>query len=164
MSIYTKRGDAGKTSLASGERVAKHDARVEAYGAIDELQAVIGFARSLCKNERVSAALFDIENKLVPIMGELSMAAAAQIPAVAPEDVSRLETLIDEYAKSLPPMESFEIPGATECDSAMHLARAVCRRAERRICALSENEAVSADLLAWINRLSDLLFTFARRV
>ncbi|MDR2610436.1 MAG: cob(I)yrinic acid a,c-diamide adenosyltransferase [Clostridiales Family XIII bacterium] len=162
MSIYTKKGDTGQTSLASGERVAKHDARVEAYGAIDELQAVIGFARSLCKNEMISATLFEIESKLIPIMGELSMNAAASV--ITQEDVAHLETLIDEYSKSLPQMKSFEIPGATECSSVMHLARTVCRRAERRLCALSENEPVPGDLLAWINRLSDLLFTFARSV
>jgi cob(I)alamin adenosyltransferase len=162
MNIYTKKGDTGETSLASGKRVAKHDARVEAYGALDELQATIGFARSLCKNEKVGALLFEIENKLIPIMGELSVAGPVSVSCVTDADIERLEAEIDEYSDELPPLESFEIPGATQCGSAIHMARTVCRRAERRICALAEQEPVADNLIAWINRLSDLLFTLAR--
>jgi cob(I)alamin adenosyltransferase len=162
MSIYTKKGDAGETSLASGKRVVKHDARVEAYGVMDELQATIGLARSFCGREEISHELFEIENKLIPIMGEISMGAPIRVSAVTADDVAHLEMLIDTYAGKLPPLTSFEIPGRTQCDSAMHLARTVCRRVERRLCALAENEPVSSDLLAWINRLSDVLFTFAR--
>jgi cob(I)alamin adenosyltransferase len=164
MSIYTRKGDKGETSLASGGRVPKHDARVEAYGTIDELQAAIGFARSHCKNEKVNALLFDIENKLIPIMGELSMSGLTSISSVTAADTDYLEQKIDEYENDLPPMTAFEIPGATQCSSAMHLARTVCRRAERRLCVLADQESVSEDLLAWVNRLSDLLFTLARSV
>ncbi|MDR1069001.1 MAG: cob(I)yrinic acid a,c-diamide adenosyltransferase [Clostridiales Family XIII bacterium] len=162
MGIYTKKGDTGTTSLASGRRVVKHDARVETYGTVDELQAAIGLARSFCGREEMNRELFEIENKLIPIMGELSMGAAVTVSAVTAADVARLEALIDTYDGKLPPLTNFEIPGRTQCDSAMHLARTVCRRVERRLCALAEAEPVSSDLLAWINRLSDLLFTFAR--
>jgi cob(I)alamin adenosyltransferase len=163
--IYTKTGDSGETSLFDGTRVSKADARVDAYGEVDELNAWIGFARASALPEDVDAALGHVQRDLFALGARLAdpanrIAARITRAAVTDEDVSRLEALIDDLEKELPPLTRFILPGGTVTGATLHVARTVCRRAERRMVAL--DPPIDGVLIRYVNRLSDLLFIVAR--
>jgi cob(I)alamin adenosyltransferase len=166
MKIYTRTGDAGETALFDGSRVSKADARVDAYGHIDELNAVLGQARAAGVDAALDAWLEHLQRDLFAL-GALLADPASRIAArvtkatLGPADTARLEHWIDEAEAELPPLRRFVLPGGGTAAAALHLARTVCRRAERHIVALGPG-AVDADLLAYVNRLSDLLFVLAR--
>ena len=158
------------TSLGSGDRVAKHDPRVAAYGTVDEANAAIGIAR-LHVDAELDAVLGRIQNDLFDLGADLCIPQAktveSQKPAHAPlrivaEQVDWLEAAIDELNADLEPLRSFVLPGGTPAAAALHQARAICRRAERAIVALGEHEALNAAPRQYVNRLSDLLFVLAR--
>jgi len=150
--IYTRLGDTGETSLVSGERVSKTDDRVEAYGTVDELSSVLGVIISYDKD--FTNVLENIQNKLQLISTEL----AGGDPMVSNEDVTELEMQIDEYSKDLPEIKSFVRLGGYKVAALLQLSRAICRRAERRVLIVKPRKEV----IAYLNRLSDLLFTLAR--
>ena len=167
--IYTRTGDAGATRLATGETVSKSDPRVEAYAAVDETNACVGMARvHTGGHEAFDAILARVQNELFDLGADLSTPAR---PDEAPgamlrildSQVERLEREIDEMNDQLPPLASFILPGGTPAAAALHLARTVCRRAEREAVRLVESgAAVSPPAMRYINRLSDLLFVAAR--
>jgi cob(I)alamin adenosyltransferase len=165
--IYTRSGDAGRTRLATGETVSKADLRVEAYGAVDETNACIGLAR-LHAEPGLDATLGRIQNELFDLGADLATPAKpdeaeGQALRVSEAQVTRLEQEIDAMNGALPPLTSFILPAGTPAAAMLHLARTVCRRAERCAVRLSEaGEPVSAPALKYLNRLSDLLFVAAR--
>jgi cob(I)alamin adenosyltransferase len=165
--IYTRRGDQGETDLFGGERVSKDDRRVAAYGEIDELNAAIGAAAAASAQDdlrlrvqRIQSTLFDIGAHLAT--PDPDHRSKAGVPCAHPEDVEELEGEIDRLEGELEPLRSFVLPGGTPAAAAFHLARTVCRRAERSLVALDRAESVDEVVLRYVNRLSDLLFTFAR--
>ena len=170
--IYTRGGDGGETSLGDGRRVSKADARIAAYGAVDELGAVIGVARSLGRAGERDAWLARIQNDLFDVGADLAVPLEERADRastrertrlrVDPAQVAWLEARCDEVNPTLPPLRSFVLAGGTALGAHLHLARTVCRRAERAIVALTEREQVSETSLAYVNRLSDLLFILAR--
>ena len=159
-SVYTKTGDAGTTGLYTGERVQKSSLRVEAYGTIDELQAFLGLARAYAENPRVSAELYDIERNLWTLMADIASLNAA--PVITEQYVKHLEKVIDRFDAKLEPLSSFVIPGEKQSSAYLHIARTICRRAERIIISLSKIEEVNPMLIKYINRLSDALYAIAR--
>ncbi len=167
MKIYTRTGDAGETSLFDGTRVRKNDARVDAYGEVDELQAWLGFARSSLDDPELDEELGRIQRDLFALGAQLAdpadkIADRVTKAAIGDADVARLETLIDRFEAELPPLRRFILAGGSPAGAALHLARAVCRRAERRMVSLQP--AIESPLLRYVNRLSDLLFVAARLV
>jgi cob(I)alamin adenosyltransferase len=165
MKIYTKTGDGGQTSLFGGTRVGKDDPRVAAYGDVDELNANLGLARAVAADSEIAAELVRLQRDLFA-MGALLADPSGTVgqkiskARIADADVTRLEQVIDKFESELPPLTNFVLAGGSLCGAALHLARAVCRRAERSIVALEP--AVDPLLLKYINRLSDLLFVIAR--
>jgi cob(I)alamin adenosyltransferase len=166
MKLYTKTGDAGQTGLFDGTRVAKSDPRVEAYGAVDELEAWLGLVRAQKVDADLEAMLARIQHDLFALGALLAdpqhrIASRVQKATLGADDVTRLEQWIDTLDGALPPLRHFVLAGGTPAASLLQLARAVCRRAERRIVGLGA-EAVAPALLTYVNRLSDLLFVMAR--
>jgi cob(I)alamin adenosyltransferase len=166
MKIYTRTGDAGETALFDGSRVSKADPRVEAYGHVDELNAVLGLARAAGVDAGLDAWLDQLQRDLFALGAQLADPASRIAPrvvkaALGPGDTARLEQWIDSAEAELPPLRRFVLPGGTGAAAALHLARTICRRAERHIVGLGP-EAVEPELLAYVNRLSDLLFVLAR--
>jgi cob(I)alamin adenosyltransferase len=164
--IYTRTGDAGETGLFDGQRVSKSDSRVEAYGDVDELNATIGLVLAEPLDAGMADALRGIQRDLFAIGGRLAdpsrkIAGRVDKVVLSAGDIARLEALIDSYESELPPLRRFILPGGSRPAALLHLARTVCRRAERRI-VLLERETVEAEVLAYVNRLSDLLFVLAR--
>ena len=167
MKIYTRTGDAGDTSLFGGARVSKKDPRVDAYGEVDELNAWLGLVRASRVDPAIDQELAELQRDLFALGAELADPAGKLAPRVtkaiiADEHVSRLESLIDRLEAELPPLRRFILAGGTPAGAALHVARTVCRRAERRIVALEP--PVDPVLLRYVNRLSDLLFVLARVV
>jgi cob(I)alamin adenosyltransferase len=167
MKIYTRTGDSGETGLRGGQRVRKSAARVEAYGAVDELNACLGFAASALHDPGLADLLASIQRDLLAVGARLADVRGdagkdAEKSALPPERVADLERAIDGFEEELPPLKWFILPGGCEAGARLHLARTVCRRAERRIVALAETEEVPSIILAYMNRLSDLLFVLAR--
>ncbi|GFO83288.1 MAG: cob(I)yrinic acid a,c-diamide adenosyltransferase [Methyloceanibacter sp.] len=167
--IYTRTGDEGKTALGSGRRVAKYDLRVEAYGTIDETNAVIGLARLHTQSDSaLDAMLARVQNDLFDLGADLSYPDEAKDArgrlSVTDAQVERLEREIDELNRELEPLRSFVLPGGSPAASFLHLARTVSRRAERLMVALAArpNEPIGPPALRYINRLSDFLFVAAR--
>jgi cob(I)alamin adenosyltransferase len=167
MKIYTKTGDAGSTGLFGGARVDKDDARVEAYGTVDETNAAIGTARAAKPPETVERVLAEVQADLFVLGAELACVAGKEdklrMRLLAAADIARLEQAIDASEATLAPLTSFVLPGGTPAAAALHHARTVCRRAERRVLAAGRQSPVRADVLIYLNRLSDLLFVLARR-
>jgi cob(I)alamin adenosyltransferase len=165
--IYTRTGDAGRTRLATGEAVSKSDRRVEAYGAVDETNACVGLARVHAAGA-LDAILARVQNELLDLGADLATPAArdeaeGQKLRIVDSQVARIEAEIDQLNAALPPLTSFVLPGGTPAAAALHLARTVCRRAERETVRLVEaGEAVSGPAMRYLNRLSDLLFVAAR--
>lgn len=163
MKIYTRTGDTGDTGLWGGQRVPKHHLRIQAYGTVDECNAILGLALTDCPTE-LQALLLELQHLLFVLGADLaSPNTSAQIPRIAAEDVIRLEQLIDAQEAHLQPLQQFILPGGTLTAAQLHLARTVARRAERAVVALMEEETLNSQVLAWLNRLSDLLFVLARR-
>jgi cob(I)alamin adenosyltransferase len=162
MKIYTRTGDTGQTGLFGGARSAKDALRIEACGAVDELNAQIGWAHSQQSDPAVKDSLAAIQNELFIVGGDIASPAASRVPRIHPEHVERLEGEIDRWEAELPPLRQFILPSGSTGGSAIHVARAVCRRAERRLVALARQEELNSYLLAYINRLSDYLFVLAR--
>jgi len=166
MKIYTRTGDSGDTGLFGGPRVRKDHARIEAYGTIDELNAVLGMVRAQELTPELSTLLETFQNDLFTLGAELATPDPGQheTPRVAEDDVARLEKQIDHLEALLPPLKQFILPSGNSAGTTLHLARAVCRRAERRVVTLQEidTEVVSTTILVYLNRLSDLLFVLAR--
>jgi cob(I)alamin adenosyltransferase len=158
--IYTRTGDDGTTGLGDGSRVAKDDARVEAYGTVDELNCAIGMILSVPElPQAVAAQLTEVQHDLFDLGGELCIPGSR---AIKPEQVTHLEESLDAFNEDLPPLKEFILPGGGPAAAACHLARTIARRAERRAWTLAKKETVSADLTNYLNRLSDLLFVIAR--
>ena len=157
--IYTRTGDDGTTGLGDGARVKKTSERVEAIGAVDELNSVIGVLLTHGMPEDIRTTLTDIQHDLFDLGGELSIPNRA---AITEQQVARLETTLDGLNADLSPLKEFILPGGTPAAAACHLARAVCRRAERRVCRLGETETINPAAAKYLNRLSDLLFVVAR--
>jgi len=167
MKIYTRTGDTGETSLFGGTRVGKDDPRVAAYGDVDELNANLGLARSANRDGEIDAVLVQLQRDLFALgalLADPSGTVGQKISkaAIIDADVARLEQIIDKCEAELAPLTNFILAGGSPCGAALHVARAVCRRAERRMVALEP--AVDPLLLKYINRLSDLLFVLARTV
>ena len=167
MKIYTKTGDTGETGLYGGTRVSKDAMRVEVCGTVDELNACIGFVRSQIQDREINAILHRIQNELFDIGADLATpdahpkAACLRIP---PTLTPELEKGIDRFEEQLPPLRNFILPGGSAGGAAIHLARTVCRRAERCVVSLAKEETVNPEVLIYLNRLSDLLFVLARTV
>jgi len=166
--IYTRTGDTGETGLIGGARVQKDSQRVEAYGEVDELNALIGWVRTLADKGSVAALspkLAEIQQSLFDLGSELAPPPGAAWPGmivITDKQIKELEGWIDELIVDVPELRSFVLPGGTELNAALHIARTVCRRVERAILRLSRLESVSNTLLIYVNRLSDLLFAMAR--
>jgi len=164
--IYTRTGDAGETSLFGNSRVSKADARVDAYGEVDELNACLGAARAALPAGDLTAVIESVQRELFAIGARLAdpsskIAARVTKAAITPADVERLEQAIDRLELELPPLRRFILPGGGQGGALLHLARTVCRRAERRVVALGP-DAVERVVIVYLNRLSDLLFVMAR--
>jgi len=166
LAVYTRRGDGGQTSLRTGQRVGKDDARVTAYGTVDEAGSAIGLARAMAQNATTRDILHQIQGQLLQAGAELSIdpgeGGAGVKTLIVPENVNWLETTIDSLENKLPPIKSFVVPGDTPSDASLHLARTTVRRAERLLAGLARTSAVSPVLLQYFNRLSDLLFVLSR--
>jgi cob(I)alamin adenosyltransferase len=165
MKIYTRTGDDGETSLLGGNRVPKDALRVEAYGAVDELNALLGLVSSETGSEKLRETVGAIQQKLFVLGTELATPAGAGargLPQLGGGDVTTIENIIDAVEDRLPPLTKFILPGGTREASFLHIARTVCRRAERACVRLSHAEPVSSGALIFLNRLSDLLFVLAR--
>ena len=164
--IYTRRGDDGSTGLFGGPRVRKDDLRVSAYGDVDELNSALGVAREELPEGDLRALVDALQSELFTLGAELATpdaaAAPKQVPRITDALVVRLEQEIDRLTAELPEMKSFILPGGSRAGAALHLCRTVCRRAERKVVSLAESAKVSPQALAYLNRLSDLLFMMAR--
>lgn len=157
--IYTRTGDAGTTGLGDGSRTDKDAARVEAYGCVDELNATLGMLLAHDLPPAISQALTEVQHNLFDLGGELCVPGHV---AVSEGQVTWLEEVLDEHNAELPALKDFILPGGGQAAAVCHLARTVCRRAERRVHTLARLETVNPQALAYLNRLSDLLFVMAR--
>ena len=165
MKIYTKTGDKGETGLFGGDRVTKDAPRIEAYGAVDELNSLIGIIRALRPSKRIDDALRTIQNDLFVLGADLATGKANKrslIPRISRSHIASVEKTIDSFQLSLRPLKVFILPGGTVAASHLHYARTVCRRAERSTVRLSRSEEINENALVYLNRLSDLLFVLAR--
>lgn len=164
--IYTRTGDEGITGLFGGERVAKSAPRMEALGAVDETNCVLGAATAACPDAELRAILLLLQHELFCVGAQLGVKsghfAATGFPRVRDENVAALERRIDEAESVLPPLTQFILPGGVPTAAYLHLARAVCRRAERAVVRLATEEPVEPVVMRYLNRLSDLLFVLAR--
>lgn len=167
MKIYTKTGDKGETALFGGARVPKDHVRIEAYGTVDELNSWMGLIRDNLTDQSAVDQIVDIQDRLFTIGSILATDPSKdnlKVPPFAVKDVERLEEYIDEMDQNLEPMKSFVLPGGNQNVSHCHIARCVCRRAERRTIGLHHNEAVEPLTYKYLNRLSDYLFTLGRKI
>jgi cob(I)alamin adenosyltransferase len=166
MKIYTKTGDTGETGLFGGGRVRKDSVRVDAYGEVDELNATLGLARSLSMPSDLDALLQRLQDQLFTVGAVLATPtgtkASGYIPPLKVEWVTDMEHAIDTFETELSPMTHFILPGGSQAAAALHLCRTVCRRAERHVVAATSEGEASLEVLAYLNRLSDLLFVMAR--
>lgn len=164
--IYTRSGDAGDTGLFGGGRVGKDDERVDAYGEVDELNAAIGLARAAGLDKELDALAQSIQDQLFTVGSVLATPRGSKaehvIPQVEPRWVAEMESAIDAFDREIPPLTKFILPGGDAAAAALHLARTVCRRAERRVVPLGRRGVVDGRVVIYLNRLSDLLFTMAR--
>ncbi len=166
MSIATKHGDGGQTGLAGGTRISKADLRVEAYGSVDELNTALGFARSICSNQQIHDWTEQIQRTLFSIGGALaSPPENKNAPTITSEQVERLTTLVYQIEAIDGILSDWSIPGAHPESAAYEVARTTCRRAERNVVRLMESGvAIQSELLAYLNRLSDLIWLFGRLI
>lgn len=168
MKIYTRTGDGGETALFGGGRVPKHHARVMAYGDVDELNSTLGAAMAAPPMDTEHAFLEQVQRDLFAIGGQLATPEPSRVQAALAKAkidegrIAEMEAMMDRLDAVLPPLASFIVPGGTAKAAAFHVARTVCRRAERSVVALREHEPVAPIIIVYLNRLSDLLFTLAR--
>ncbi len=162
--VYTKTGDGGETSLVGGKRVSKASLRVDAYGDVDELNSFIGLARAYLKDTEIDEVLSLIQNDLFTLGADLASPTEIQVPRITAEFLATLEGLSDKFLEELEPLKEFILPGGGEAGAALHLARTVARRSERKVVALASVEDVNPQAIIYLNRLSDLLFILARLV
>jgi cob(I)alamin adenosyltransferase len=166
MKIYTKTGDKGQTSLFGGKRISKDDLRVECYGTVDELNSFLCLAKSFLDKKNISYKSLDrLQNDLLRLGSDLASPLEQEnlnIKRIDIDDVSNLEKWIDEMDKILKPLNKFILPDGSSAQSAIHCARSICRRAERRLVTLMRTEKINDQALKYLNRLSDALFTLAR--
>jgi cob(I)alamin adenosyltransferase len=166
MKIYTKKGDLGETSLIGGKRVKKSNVRLHAYGTVDELNSMVGLLRDSSDNPDIRKQLLEIQDRLF-VLGSLLASAPGskmKLPSIAKSDIQDLESYIDEMNDQLPELKTFILPGGHPSVSYAHLARTICRRAERWVIEITENETIDAAILEYLNRLSDYFFMLARRI
>lgn len=164
--IYTKTGDKGETSLFGGQRLPKSHIRIESYGTVDELNAQIGLLRDNLRESDTRDLLKEIQNRLFDIGSNLAATPGKELPApgILDSDIDRLEKTIDHIDQQLPELRNFILPGGHPTVSYCHIARCVCRRAERRVVALDSKEKVDPLIIKYLNRLSDYLFVLARKL
>jgi cob(I)alamin adenosyltransferase len=166
MKIYTRTGDSGETGLFGGARVDKDDPRVEAYGTVDELNSCLGVARSLAPSAQTDEALQQIQSDLFTVGAELACVPGKEeklrMTPVSDADIARLEAWIDRSEAELEPLRTFVLPGGSPAAAELHRARTVCRRAERRTLSAGRVSSIRPEIVIYLNRLSDLLFVFAR--
>jgi len=166
MKLYTKRGDAGQTDSGNGQRLDKDAPLIEAYGALDELTVSLGFVCAACLEEQdmpIKHLLLDLQKTLLTLTSSLATNTSSQEEDKKDEElIKALEQTIDEYSQKQPRLKNFILPGGSEISARLHLARTTCRRAERRLVTLNKEQKVPNHLLAFINRLSDLLYTLAQ--
>jgi cob(I)alamin adenosyltransferase len=161
--IYTKTGDKGKTSLYDGTRIDKDSIRVESYGTVDELNCAIGVAKNFIEDKDTIQVLEDIQSQLFDVGAELATVEKTKyVKRITQEKIEALEKVIDQYMAKSKPVTSFIIPGTNKPSAFLHLARTICRRAERRIITLSHHEEVSPEVVKFVNRLSDVIYAIAR--
>lgn len=164
--VYTRTGDDGNTRLGGGQRVAKDSLRIETYGTVDELSSVLGGALAAGVEEELAVALRRVQNELFNLGSDLCVLEEDKermpVPGIEERHVTALEKLMDRLSEDLEPLENFILPGGTPAAAWLHLARTVCRRAERLLVALSREETVGSHTLRYLNRLSDTLFVMAR--
>ena len=165
MKAYTRTGDRGETGLYGGTRVGKENPRVEAYGAVDELNSQIGLARAIVKDAKTKKILKSVQEDLFTLGGDLaSELVSAKVPRINKSHVDNLEKTIDSINDELKPLRRFILPTGSIGAAQLHVARAVCRRAERRIASLAKIESINPEAIPYVNRLSSLLFVLARWV
>jgi len=167
MKIYTKTGDKGSTSLLGGTRVSKNHIRIESYGEVDELNSFIGLLRDQDIQEDAKNFLLEVQDRLFTIGSSLASdpgKSKVKIPELSQEDIDLLEKEIDKMNEVLPEMRSFVLPGGHTFVSFCHIARCVCRRAERHVVRLAQNEEVNELVIIYLNRLSDYLFVLSRKI
>jgi cob(I)alamin adenosyltransferase len=160
--MYTRKGDNGKTFLFSGRRVYKDNPRVEAYGSLDELNSWLGLIVSLSDDETIKKIVREIQDMVFVACSDLADEGSKNVPRISEKDVKRIEDLTDEIHAKLPRLTKFIVPGGTLTASVIHVARTVCRRAERRVVTLSKKERINEKVISFLNRLSTLLFNLAR--
>ena len=172
MNLYTRTGDDGTTGLFGGDRVSKDDPRIAAFGSVDELNACVGLAAAACNSTnpfeaRLLDTLSQLQSRLFDVGADLAAPLGSKhqdkIKRIDSDDVKQVEAWIDEFDAKNEPMKSFVLPGGTELAARLHLARVVCRRAEREVVALARVGPVNEQLRIYLNRISDLLFAMARR-
>jgi cob(I)alamin adenosyltransferase len=168
MRIYTKTGDDGTSGLIGGTRVEKYDLRLESYGTVDELNSWLGLIRSQQIDKGTSALLLAVQKNLFVIGArlatDLSRADLTSRLPLGEDEILVLEKEMDRILDLLPPMEHFILPGGSNCISYCHMARTVCRRAERRVCQLAKEVSIPSELIRYLNRLSDYLFVLSRKI
>jgi cob(I)alamin adenosyltransferase len=167
MKIYTKTGDKGTTALFGGKRVSKADLRIDAYGTVDELNSFLGLVRDQEVNLKRKDIIVEIQNTLFVVGSNLAVEPGntkVKVPAISESDVALLEQAIDGMENELPPLKFFVLPGGHQAVSFCHVARTVCRRAERIAIALSDQEGVEPAIIKYLNRLSDYLFVLSRKM
>lgn len=168
MKIYTKTGDTGKTSLVGGTRISKGNLKIESYGTVDELNSWIGVLRDLPENESRKDIFKEIQDRLFTIGADLAseseIVKQKKVPDLFDTDVELLEKAMDEMNEEIPPLRAFVLPGGNIAVSYAHVARTVCRRAERHIIRLTEVEEVNELVIRYLNRLSDYLFVVSRKI
>lgn len=161
--IYTKTGDKGQTSLYDSTRIDKDSLRVESYGTIDELNSYLGLARSFIEEKEIADIVLEIQRDLFKVAGELATIDSEKFPEKVNEDnILRLENIIDTYLEKIGKTDKFIVPGSNRASASLHVARTVCRRAERRVITLSKAENIRKLLIKYINRLSDVMYALAR--
>lgn len=167
MKIYTKKGDTGTTGLIGGTRLPKHHVRIESYGTVDELNSYLGLLRDVVAQDDKSAVIIEIQDRLFTIGSHLAAdpeKSRMTLPEIFETDITFLENHIDVMDATLPPMKFFVLPGGHVSVSHCHIARCICRRAERLVSQLAENESVNPLIGAYMNRLSDYLFVLSRKL
>ena len=167
MKIYTKTGDKGQTSLIGGTRVPKHHIRIEAYGTVDELNSWMGLLRDTISDTKTKTLIIEIQDRLFTIGSLLASdpeKSKMKLPELHPDDITRLEKEIDAIDAVVPPMKNFVLPGGHPIVSHCHIARCICRRAERNVIHLSETSPVAEIIVQYLNRLSDYIFMLARKL
>lgn len=167
MKIYTKTGDKGETGLFGGKRVQKSSIRITAYGTIDELNAALGLALCYIQNEKVKTIVQKLQHQLFVVGADLATPLEIEsknisIPRVSAEEIKVAETAIDSFEKELEPLQYFILPGGSKAAAQLHVARTICRRAEREVVLLAQQEEINQNIVIFTNRISDLLFVLSR--